>query len=95
MTGDLADQAIDKALVVLREEFAGTGWRFGTVWASLARPGVRRLTASRGAVLLAAVDLAEMRDKLGREDTDPEGVPRSIPLRQEAARLSPEAGGFP
>jgi hypothetical protein len=76
---DLADQAIDEALAVLRDEFAGTDWRFGTVWASLAGPGVRRITACRGAVLLAAPDLVEMRDKLSREDQDPEEAPGRRP----------------
>jgi hypothetical protein len=67
------EQVIEDALETLREEFEGTGWRFGTVWASTvwaggAGPGVRRLTASRRAVLLVAQDPAEMRAKLGRED---------------------------
>ena len=75
MTRNLADLAIDEALAVLRKEFAGTGWRFSTVWASAAGPDVRRLTASRGVVLLTARDLAEMREKISRENQDPEEAP--------------------
>jgi hypothetical protein len=91
---DRAEAAIEDALMVLRKDFDGTGWRFSTIWASAASPGVRRLTASRDAVLLVAGDLAEMRAKISREDPE-EAQPRSVPPRHDAARPSPKAGGLP
>ena len=89
------DRAIGEALVVLRAEFAGTGWIFGTVWASLVGPGVRRLTASRGAVLLAARDLAEMRRKLSHEQKPRRGVAPEPSPEGEAARPSSVRGRPP
>jgi hypothetical protein len=53
MSGDLAD---------LREEFEGTGYTFGSVWASAgAGPDARRLYASRGTELITAWNAAELR----------------------------------
>jgi hypothetical protein len=62
-----ADEATSAALDDLRKEHHGSGWRFGTIWATAAGPHVRRLTASRGAVLLTAKDAAEMRAKIHQE----------------------------
>jgi hypothetical protein len=55
-------------LAGLRTEFAGSGLRFGTVWASAASgPDARRLYARRDGVLLTAWTAAELRIKLRNE----------------------------
>lgn len=59
LSGDLAD---------LRCEFAGSGFAFGTVWASAgARPDARRLYASRAGVLITSWTAAELRLRLREE----------------------------
>ena len=55
-------------LADLRNEFAGSGFRFGTIWASAASgPDPRRLYARRDSVLLTAWNAAELRMKLRDE----------------------------
>jgi hypothetical protein len=59
LASDLAD---------LRNEFGGSGFRFGTVWASAAAtPNARRLYASRDGILITAWTAAELRTKLQQE----------------------------
>jgi hypothetical protein len=58
ISGDLAD---------LRNEFEGLGFVFGTVWASAADPGERRLYASRDGVLITAWTAVELRTRLREE----------------------------
>jgi hypothetical protein len=59
LNGDLAD---------LRAEFAGTGFTFGSVWASAAAgPDARRLYASRGSVLITSWTAAELRMRVRDE----------------------------
>jgi hypothetical protein len=51
----------------LRQEFPG--WRFGTVWASAATgPDARRLTATRGGVLITAWNAAALAADIRREE---------------------------
>jgi hypothetical protein len=54
-------------LADLRGEFAGSGFTFGTVWASAAGPGARRLYASRGGMLITSWTAAELRMRLQEE----------------------------
>jgi hypothetical protein len=59
-------------LTDLRTEFAGSGFRFGTIWASAGSgPDPRRLYARRGSVLLTAWNAAELRTKLRDELSPP------------------------
>ena len=59
LNGDLAD---------LRTEFAGSGFTFGSVWASAAAgPDARRLYASRGSVLITSWTAAELRMRVRDE----------------------------
>ncbi len=59
LDGDLAD---------LRTEFAGSGFTFGTVWASAAAgPDARRLYASRGGMLITSWTAAELRMRVRDE----------------------------
>jgi hypothetical protein len=56
----------------LRKEFAGSGFAFGSVWASAGTgPDARRLYASRDGVLITSWTAAELRirirDELSRE----------------------------
>jgi hypothetical protein len=52
----------------LRCQFADTGWRFGTVWASAASgPDARRLFASRDMTLLTAWNEHELAEKIRYE----------------------------
>lgn len=61
-------EAITTGLAGLRREFAGSGFTFGTVWASASpRPGTRRLYASRESVLITAWTAAELRARLQEE----------------------------
>src|SRR5260370_34404189 len=66
---NLADaETISNALADLRDEFAGSGFQFGRVWASAAAtPGARRLYASRGGMLFTAWTAAELRPRLQEE----------------------------
>jgi hypothetical protein len=64
MTGD----ALDGDLAGLRKEFEGTGFTFGSVWASAgAGPDARRLYASRGTALITAWSAAELRMRVREE----------------------------
>ncbi len=55
-------------LADLRAEFAGSGFRFGSIWASAASgPDPRRLYARRDGVLLTAWTAPELRIKLRNE----------------------------
>lgn len=60
--------AISSDLADLRTEFAGSGFTFGSVWASSATgPDARRLFASRDGVLLTSWNAAELRMKIRHE----------------------------
>ena len=64
MTGE----AISSDLADLRKEFGGTGFTFGSVWASTgAGPDARRLYASRGTELITAWSAAELRMRVSDE----------------------------
>lgn len=64
MTGE----AISNDLADLRKEFEGTGYTFGSVWASAgAGPDARRLYASRGTELITAWNAAELRMRIRGE----------------------------
>jgi hypothetical protein len=55
-------------LAGLREEFAGSGFTFGSIWASAAAgPDARRLYASRGGVLITSWTAAELRMRIRDE----------------------------
>jgi hypothetical protein len=52
----------------LRQEFAGSGWAFGSLWASAATgPDARRLYASRDGMLLTSWTAAELRTRVQHE----------------------------
>ncbi len=56
------DDTLGSDLVGLREEFAGSGFTFGSIWASAANgPDARRLYASRDGVLITSWTAAELR----------------------------------
>lgn len=60
-----ADETIRSDLADLRKEFAGSGFTFGSVWASAgAWPDARRLYASRGGVLITSWTAAELRMRI-------------------------------
>jgi hypothetical protein len=62
------DEAISGDLADLRTEFAGTGFTFGTIWASAAAgPDARRLYASRPGTLITTWTAAELRMQLRDE----------------------------
>lgn len=61
-------ETISGALADLRSEFAGSGFRFGTIWASAAvTPDARRLYASRDSILITAWTATELRARLQEE----------------------------
>lgn len=61
-------EAISTGLAELRQEFAGSGFTFGTVWASASpRPDTRRLYASRDGMLITAWTAAELRIRIREE----------------------------
>lgn len=61
-------EAISSDLADLRKEFAGSGFTFGSVWASAGTgPDVRRLFASRDGMLLTSWNAAELRMKIRYE----------------------------
>lgn len=62
-------ETLSTGLADLRHEFAGSGFTFGTVWASAAGPGARRLYASRAGVLITSWTAAELRTRLREELT--------------------------
>lgn len=64
----MTDEAIGGDLADLRKEFGDEGWQFSTMWATAgAGPDARRLTASRGTVLLTAWSAPELRMKIRHE----------------------------
>jgi len=60
-------ETLSTGLANLRGEFAGSGFTFGTVWASAAGPGARRLYASRAGLLITSWTAAELRTRLREE----------------------------
>jgi hypothetical protein len=64
MTGE----TISSDLADLRKEFEGSGFTFGSVWASAgAGPDARRLFASRGTLLITSWNAAELRMRIREE----------------------------
>jgi hypothetical protein len=64
-------EALSNALTDLRNEFAGSGFTFGTVWASAsAYPDAKRLYASRDGVLITSWTATELRIRLREELED-------------------------
>ena len=62
------DNTLDGDLADLRNEFAGSGVTFGTIWASAAAgPDARRLYASRAGMLITSWTAAELRMRLRDE----------------------------
>jgi hypothetical protein len=62
------DDTIRSDMADLRTEFAGSGFTFGSVWASAAAgPDARRLYASRGGVLITSWTAAELRMRVRDE----------------------------
>lgn len=58
-------EALSSDLDGLHREFSGSGWTFGSIWASaVAGPDRRRLYASRGTVLITAWSASELRMRL-------------------------------
>ena len=61
-------EGISDDLADLHKEFAGSGFMFGSVWASAATgPDARRLYASRDGVLITSWTAAELRMKIRHE----------------------------
>ena len=61
-------ETLSNDLAALRNEFAGSGFSFGTVWASAGpTPHARRLYASRDSILITAWTAAELRARLRDE----------------------------
>jgi hypothetical protein len=64
----MTDEAISSDLADLRKEFEGSGFTFGSVWASAAAgPDARRLFASRGTMLITSWNAAELRMRIREE----------------------------
>ena len=64
----MTDDAISSDLADLRREFEGSGFTFGSVWASAgAGPDARRLFASHGTMLITAWNAAELRLRIREE----------------------------
>lgn len=64
----MTDDAIHGDLADLRKEFEGTGFTFGSVWASAGSgPDARRLYASRGTALITTWSAAELRMRVREE----------------------------
>jgi hypothetical protein len=64
----VTDDAISSDLADLRKEFEGSGFSFGSVWASAgAGPDARRLYASRGTLLITSWNAAELRMRIREE----------------------------
>ena len=64
----MTDEAIGSDLAGLRQEFEGSGFTFGSVWASAgAGPDARRLFASHGIMLITAWTAAELRLRIREE----------------------------
>jgi len=64
----MTDEAMSSDLGNLRKEFEGSGFTFGSVWASAgAGPDARRLFASRGTLLITSWNAAELRMRIREE----------------------------
>jgi hypothetical protein len=64
----MTDEAISSDLAGLRKEFEGSGFTFGSVWASAgAGPDARRLFASHGTLLITSWNAAELRMRIRDE----------------------------
>jgi hypothetical protein len=64
----VTDDAINSDLADLRKEFEGSGFTFGSVWASAgAGPDARRLYASQGTLLITSWNAAELRMRIREE----------------------------
>jgi hypothetical protein len=64
----VTDEPLSSDLADLRKEFEGTGFTFGSVWASAgAGPDARRLYASDGTKLITAWSAAELRMRVREE----------------------------
>ena len=64
----MTDEAISNDLADLRKEFEGSGFIFGSVWASAgAGPDARRLFASHGTLLITSWNAAELRMRIREE----------------------------
>lgn len=64
----MTDEAMNSDLAGLRKEFEGSGFTFGSVWASAAAgPDARRLFASRGTLLITSWNAAELRMRIREE----------------------------
>jgi hypothetical protein len=64
----VTDDAISDDLADLRKEFEGSGFTFGSVWASAsAGPDARRLFASQGTLLITSWNAAELRMRIREE----------------------------
>lgn len=64
----MTDDATGSDLADLRKEFKGSGFTFGSVWASAgAGPDARRLFASRGTLLITSWSAAELRMRIREE----------------------------
>ena len=64
----MSDDEIHGDIADLRKEFEGTGFTFGTVWASAGSgPDARRLYASRGSALITTWSAAELRMRVREE----------------------------
>ena len=64
----MTDNALGDDLAGLRKEFEGSGFTFGSVWASAgAGPDARRLFASRGTLLITSWNAAALRRRVREE----------------------------
>lgn len=64
----MTDEGISGDLADLRKEFEGTGFTFGSVWASAGSgPDARRLFASRGTLLITSWNAAGLRMRIREE----------------------------
>ena len=64
----MTDEAISSDLADLRKEFEGSGFTFGSVWASAGSgPDARRLFASHGALLITSWSAVERRVRIREE----------------------------
>ena len=64
----MTDDEFGDDLAGLRKEFEGSGFSFGSVWASAgAGPDARRLFASHGTLLITSWNAAELRIRIREE----------------------------
>lgn len=65
---EMTDEAISSDLADLRKEFEGSGFTFGSVWASAGSgPDARRLFASHGTLLITSWSAVELRVRIREE----------------------------